>query len=156
MELYIRDYNEFIQSIESFPGVVDNRLELFKKLPSYNDPFPKINFGYNYWGYLFGKIWVNEHFDDFVDNNVINFAMLCNINNVDSTEKVFLNENQAIMYKFFKKLCIDRVNHCLEHEIKVFSSTCSSGESLDTRSSCPVDTRDDKVEAVILLEGNNK
>lgn len=119
MELDVNTFIEEIRLVESLPNMCIC-LEALNQFVAFHQPIPKINFGYNYWSYLLGKVWVDNHYDEFVDNNAITLSMLKTITNVNGTEKIILSKEQLDIYNGFKKMVSERL-HIQQNILNRFS-----------------------------------
>ena len=113
---------EFFQELQRFFPLK----ELYQSI-EFSKPVQKINFDYDYFSYLCGKIYVTENFDHFVNNKKITITMLYNMTNINRTERMVLTENQSNLFKWLKKGSIEK----LENEIIILSKIVKEAKQLE-------------------------
>lgn len=101
-------------------------LDALDKSEQFSEPVEKINFDYDYFHYLWGKIYVNKYFDHFVDNKRITMSMLNNMCNANRTEKMILTSGQRDLYLWLKKESVEK----LENEIQFLNQIVREAKQL--------------------------
>ena len=115
---------EFFQELQRF-----FKLNELEQTTEFSKPVQKINFDYDYFSYLCGKIYVTKYFDYFVDNNKITITMLSNITNINRTERMILTDKQRDLFNWLKKGSIEK----LESEMKFLNKIISEAKQLEDK-----------------------